>query len=134
LVFLLIMPTLLLIPPNDADPNWYADLRAYASRKGAHLVEQRVEPRQRVTSASGQDAVPALHALTDGLTLRQKDVLALVATGHTSKHIARALGISEKTVESHRARLRTRLGVARTAGLIGLAAGAFANHLPSPKA
>jgi DNA-binding CsgD family transcriptional regulator len=112
------MPNLLLIPPTNADPTWYADLRAYALRKGAHLVEQRQN--------TPDEPMPALAALSGSLTGRQKDVLELVAKGHTSKHIARALGISEKTVESHRARLRTRLGVERTAGLISLAAGRFA--------
>lgn len=46
-----------------------------------------------------------------GLTQRQAEILRLVASGSTTKEIARTLGISPKTVEFHRARLMERLGV-----------------------
>jgi DNA-binding CsgD family transcriptional regulator len=36
------------------------------------------------------------------LTPRQRDVLRLVALGHTSREIAAILGISNRTVEMHR--------------------------------
>jgi DNA-binding NarL/FixJ family response regulator len=45
------------------------------------------------------------------LTRRQTEILRLVASGRTTKEIARTLGISPKTVEFHRARLMERLGV-----------------------
>jgi DNA-binding NarL/FixJ family response regulator len=45
-------------------------------------------------------------------------VLQLVAEGHSTKEIARALGTSAKTVEHHRARLMERLGVRDVAGLV----------------
>lgn len=48
---------------------------------------------------------------TSGLTPRQAEILRLVASGRTTKEIARDLGISPKTVEFHRARLMERLGV-----------------------
>ena len=48
------------------------------------------------------------------LTPRQREVLQLVAEGHTAKDIAARLGISVKTVEFHKASLMDRLGV-RTA-------------------
>ena len=44
----------------------------------------------------------------DRLTLRQREVLQLVAEGNTSKEIATKLGISAKTAESHRAGSRSR--------------------------
>lgn len=46
-----------------------------------------------------------------GLTPRQGEILRLVASGRTTKEIARLLGISPKTVEFHRARLMERLGL-----------------------
>lgn len=46
-----------------------------------------------------------------GLTPRQTEILRLVASGSTTKEIARNLGISPKTVEFHRARLMERLGL-----------------------
>ncbi len=53
----------------------------------------------------------------DGLTARQTEILRLVASGHTTKEIARELGISPKTVEFHRARLMQRIGVHDVTGL-----------------
>ncbi|MCW2621835.1 MAG: response regulator receiver [Frankiales bacterium] len=47
-----------------------------------------------------------------GLSVREKEVLALVAAGLPNKSIARRLGISEKTVKSHLTRVFATLGVA----------------------
>jgi DNA-binding NarL/FixJ family response regulator len=52
------------------------------------------------------------------LTPRQREILRLVAEGLTTKGIARRLGISDKTVESHRAQMMDRLGIHDLAGLI----------------
>ncbi|HEX6736568.1 MAG TPA: response regulator transcription factor [Azonexus sp.] len=54
---------------------------------------------------------PGLHSGGNNLTKRQAEILRLVASGRTTKEIARSLGISPKTVEFHRARLMERLGV-----------------------
>lgn len=51
------------------------------------------------------------------LTPRQQEILRLVASGKSTKEIARDLGISPKTVEFHRAQLMDRLGVHEVAGL-----------------
>jgi DNA-binding NarL/FixJ family response regulator len=45
------------------------------------------------------------------LTPRESEVLKLIAEGRSSKEIARILGISIKTVESHRANILSRLGM-----------------------
>ena len=52
------------------------------------------------------------------LTPRQREVLQLVAEGKTSKDIADRLGLSVKTVESHRAQLMKRLGVTNLPALV----------------
>jgi DNA-binding NarL/FixJ family response regulator len=52
------------------------------------------------------------------LTPRLREVLQLVAEGHTTKEIARILKTSAKTVENHRARLMHRLGVNDVASLV----------------
>jgi DNA-binding NarL/FixJ family response regulator len=45
------------------------------------------------------------------LTVREEEVLKLVAEGHSSKEIAEALFISVKTVERHRANMLHKLGL-----------------------
>lgn len=52
------------------------------------------------------------------LTPRQMEVLKLLAEGHSTKEIAFELGLSAKTVESHRAQIQERLGIRDLAGLI----------------
>ena len=52
------------------------------------------------------------------LTSRQKDLLCLLAAGHTNTQIARRLGISEGTVRSHLEDIYERLNVSsRTAAV-----------------
>jgi DNA-binding NarL/FixJ family response regulator len=57
----------------------------------------------------------------EALTPRQREVLQLVAEGHTSKEIAEQLGLSFKTVEAHRAQIMERLGLQDLAGLVRFA-------------
>jgi DNA-binding NarL/FixJ family response regulator len=54
----------------------------------------------------------------DLLTPRQREILQLIAEGHTTKEIARILGISVKTVETHRTQLMERLDIHDIAGLV----------------
>ena len=54
----------------------------------------------------------------DPLSPRQHEVLRMIAQGMTTKAIARALGVSVKTVESHRAQLMERLDIHDIAGLV----------------
>jgi DNA-binding NarL/FixJ family response regulator len=54
----------------------------------------------------------------EALTPRLREVLQLVAEGHTTKEIAGKLGIGVKTVETHRAHLMERLGIRDLAGLV----------------
>jgi len=55
------------------------------------------------------------------LTPRQREVLQLVAEGHTSKDIAQRLGVSHRTVEAHRNQLMKRLDVHDVPGLVRFA-------------
>lgn len=52
------------------------------------------------------------------LTARQREVLQLVAEGRSTKEIARMLGVSIKTVETHRTELMRRLDIHDVAGLV----------------
>lgn len=51
----------------------------------------------------------------DKLTLRQREVLRLIASGCTAKEIAHQLNISVRTAEFHRAAIMHRLGIHSTA-------------------
>ena len=57
----------------------------------------------------------------DTLSTREREVLVLVAQGHTNQAAADQLGLSVKTVESYRARLMDKLGLANRADLIRVA-------------
>jgi DNA-binding NarL/FixJ family response regulator len=52
------------------------------------------------------------------LTQREREILQLIAEGHTIKEIAEILFISIKTVETHKSHLKEKLNIPHTAGLI----------------
>lgn len=54
----------------------------------------------------------------DPLSLRERQVLQLIAEGHGTKAIAELLFISPRTVESHRYRIMSKLEIRETAGLV----------------
>ena len=54
----------------------------------------------------------------DVLTARQREILQLIAEGHTTKEIAALLHRSEKTIEGHRSRLMGQLGIHDVVGLV----------------
>jgi DNA-binding CsgD family transcriptional regulator len=69
------------------------------------------------------DASSGAHLYKLGATLsdREREVLALVAAGHTDEQIGRELYISVKTVHSHLDHIRDKSGVRRRAELTRLA-------------
>ena len=67
----------------------------------------------------------------DQLTPRQREILQLIAEGHSSKQIAHRLDASVKTIESHRASLMERLDIHDIAGLVRYA---IRQGLVSPEA
>lgn len=56
---------------------------------------------------------PALH-----ITPRQREILRMVAMGHTNREIGESLAISVRTVEVHRFNLMRRLNVRNVAQLL----------------
>lgn len=59
-----------------------------------------------------------VRARVDALSEREREVLVQVVAGLTNKEIARALGLSPRTVETHRANLSNKLQVGSPAQLI----------------
>jgi DNA-binding NarL/FixJ family response regulator len=78
-----------------------------------------------LSPAISKTVVEALRGLPDhpleGLTPRQREILQLIAEGHSTKEIAWTLKVSGKTVETHRAQLMDRLGIYDVAGLVRFA-------------
>lgn len=65
-----------------------------------------------------RDGVRADTAGRRALTPRQREILQLIAEGSSTKQIAAKLGLSVKTVETHRAKLMERLDIHDVAGLV----------------
>jgi DNA-binding CsgD family transcriptional regulator len=89
--------------------------RSWEIIKGWGLTDTPVSPQQKRTEA--------LDAASRRLSLsrRERQVLDRIAEGHASKEIAAELGINLRTVEMHRARLLSRLGVRTMAEAVRLA-------------
>jgi DNA-binding NarL/FixJ family response regulator len=54
------------------------------------------------------------------LTRREEEILSLVAKGLAGKQVARRLGISHKTVERHKTKIFSKLGVPNATAAVGL--------------
>ena len=67
------------------------------------------QPPATETTAAGEDGP---------LTPREREILRLVAEGHSTPTIARLLEISAKTVEGHRGRIMAKLKIHNVAGLV----------------
>jgi DNA-binding CsgD family transcriptional regulator len=75
-----------------------------------------------LTPGVSEVVVQAYLAKTDlppePLSLREREVLQLIAEGKSTKEVAVVLGISVKTAESHRTRMMEKLNVHETASLV----------------
>lgn len=94
-----------------------------AAAELVRAVRAALEGRTFVTPALAADALrPAAHASPSesesGLTLRQREILELVAAGRSAKEVAAILDISPRTVEFHKYRMMEILGVHSSAELI----------------
>lgn len=110
-----------------------------AFRAGARGFVLKVSPEEELVTAIGQvargfayitplvakDVIEVLieAAAPDAgpgatLTLRQKEVLQLIAEGRTMKEVAAVLNISPRTAESHKYDIMQTLGVDTTAALV----------------
>lgn len=93
--------------------------------EAVHTVRQG---RSYLAPALADQVVSALTAPSDSgsagvgdLTARQREVLQLIAEGLSTKEIAKELGISLKTAQTHRANVMDRVGVHKVSSLVRLA-------------
>jgi two-component system, NarL family, response regulator NreC len=96
-------------------------LKSQAARDLVRAIES-VSRGEVYLSPGIASAVAEAHAspegAVDGLSVRERQVLQLIAEGNSTKDIAAHLGISAKTVESHRSKLMRKLDIHDTAGLV----------------
>ncbi|MEV6488252.1 response regulator transcription factor [Actinoplanes sp. NPDC051633] len=85
---------------------------------GRSILAPAVTGRVMAAAAQGHTASPER---LDGLTGREREVLAAVAAGHRNGEIADLLGISEATARTHVGRLLSKLGVRDRAQLVMIA-------------
>ena len=79
------------------------------------------------------EADHALHACLDKLTPREREILPYLVSGKLNKQIAGDLGVVEKTVKVHRARVMEKLGVRSLADLVRLASRLHVDPPPNPR-
>jgi two-component system, chemotaxis family, CheB/CheR fusion protein len=82
-------------------------------------VAHALELAQSVSKRSDQHSAAA--GLVAGLTKRQHQVMDMVLAGQPSKNIAADLGISQRTVENHRAAIMTKTSATSLPALARLA-------------
>jgi two-component system, chemotaxis family, CheB/CheR fusion protein len=71
-------------------------------------VERALDQTRDIATLSANQVKAALSVAS--LTARQRQVLDLVLAGHPSKNIAADLGISQRTVDNHRAAIMRKTG------------------------
>ena len=102
---------------KDAQPDEYKAAVQAVARGGVYLGPQ--------VTREFLESLPAENDGGDGplerLTLRQREILQLVAEGKRNREIANILNVSVKTVETHRARVMEMLDIHDIAGLVRFA-------------
>jgi DNA-binding NarL/FixJ family response regulator len=93
--------------------------------------ERYVQPALGAILAGPTPAAPTAADPLSMLTEREREVLGLLALGHTNAEIARLLFLSPRTIESHRANIQRKLRVRSRADLVRLATGGDGSGIPT---
>jgi DNA-binding NarL/FixJ family response regulator len=111
-------PRVLVLTMHD-QPSWRARAvaagalgfmaKASADTLLIRAVREVAAGRRFIDPRVGDEAVPS--GGRGRLSGRESEVLRLVALGHTNREIAQSLGLSEKTVETYRSRVREKLSI-----------------------
>jgi DNA-binding NarL/FixJ family response regulator len=91
-----------------------------AIRSGGSYLSPRVSCHVVGGDPEDDEDLPAFSPLRL-LTEREREVLLLVAEGCSTRQAAERMGLSVKTVETHRANLMQKLGIHKVPGLVRLA-------------
>ena len=116
--------------PTDVQRCLAAGARGYLLKETAstELVDavrmvagggEYVQPSLDAALAKWREAPGRVQALAaDDLTPREREVLRLIALGHTNAEVAQMLYVSVRTVENHRASVMRKLGLRTRAELV----------------
>jgi DNA-binding NarL/FixJ family response regulator len=99
---------------DSAEPE--LELALNAVLRGETYLSPRVS--KHVVDAFVERADASSPSPDSQLTARQREILQLLAEGHGTKEVAYRLGVSIKTVESHRAQIMKRLDIWDVPGLV----------------
>jgi DNA-binding NarL/FixJ family response regulator len=91
-------------------------------KKGNAFFSPAIAQRLRQQACQSMAGADTPKAPNVDLTLREAEVLQLIAEGFANKQIAAELGLSVKTVEKHRQQVMNKLNIHDTAGLVRHAA------------
>jgi DNA-binding NarL/FixJ family response regulator len=94
---------------------------------GTYLSESLAESLQRARTAGVNGARANLDPVKR-LSNRELQVLSLIGRGQSSREVAEGLGLSVKTVETHRQSLKRKLNLATNAQLLQYAINWYANR------
>jgi DNA-binding NarL/FixJ family response regulator len=99
-------------------------LKSEGGGKLVQAIESALEhkpflaPRAAETLLNNFLLTDSHHTTTSPLTRRQREIVQLLANGRSNKEVASVLGISIKTVETHRAAIMRKLGFRSIANLV----------------
>jgi two-component system response regulator NreC len=115
---------------SAADTELISAIRAVS--QGRVFVDARSSTTTSGTTTAQPAAAIQAKSQFDTLSAREKEVLVLIAQGHTNQAVADRLDLSVKTVESYRSRLMEKLGLKNRADLTRFAIEhRLLNHGPS---
>lgn len=102
------------VPKEAADADLVTAVRQVA--RGEHYVHPTLGARLAFAQVEEQRLIES-----DPLSEREREVLALLARGHTNQEVAKKLFISVRTAETHRAHIMRKLGLETRAELVAYA-------------
>ena len=102
-------------------PTWLHQAHAFFARTTPDLARLPVSAApERLTAAPPRPRCGAARARCRGITLRETDVLVLLARGLSNREIAARLRLSPRTVEKHVERLMGKTETTRRTQLVAL--------------
>lgn len=94
-------------------------LKEHADEDLADAIYAAAKGDEYISAPVARRLAALRQARTDGrLTTREAEVLRLIALGHTNVEVARQLGVSARTVETHRANIHGKLELRTRAELV----------------